>query len=79
MKIVKKEEKTYLQKINIDQENQYKERVLMQEAGNNNINREHLINRQDIDKIKTLYNIEGINCHVNDLISEDRNLLMNIY
>ena len=50
----------------------------MQEAGNN-INREHSINRQDIDKIKTLYNIEGINCHVNDLISEDRNLLMNIY
>ena len=35
----------------------------------NNINREHLINRQDIHNIKTQYNIEGINRHANNLIS----------
>ena len=35
----------------------------------NNINREHLINRQDIHNIKTHYNIEGINRHANKLIS----------
>ena len=35
----------------------------------NNIKWEHLINRQDIHNIKTQYNIEGINCHANNLIS----------
>ena len=33
MKIVKKEEKIQLQKANIDQENQYKQNVQIQDAG----------------------------------------------
>ena len=41
----------------------------IRESVYNNIKREHLIIRQDIHNIKTLYNIEGINCHAIDLIS----------
>ena len=49
-----------------------KEGVAMDDIRDNidgNLNREHLVNRQDIRNIKNQYNIEGIQKHSNDLIS----------